>query len=156
MWSPVVLWDAGSSLRRFQIPCLPRRKTDAKSAAEAVPVGTGGNIQVPLKRATERFKRAEATFCGDLLDSRRRFFEPAPSGFEPDLLHILRRCQLGFPLEHAGEVPRTHSGALGQGLDTEILFQMILHPRLEFPQRLALGCLQLEMGAELALRSRPA
>lgn len=75
----------------------------------------------------------------------------AASGFDADLLDVLRRRDADLPPEYAGEVAGTHPDARRQLLDGHAFVQVLGDPHLEIPQRLPVGELVRALRAELRL-----
>ena len=88
---------------------------------------------------------------GDGGDRLAGVLEPAARGLEAHALDVARGRDAGLGAEGAGEVARAHVGARGHRLDGVIAGDVLEHGALDLAQRLALGALRGERGAELGL-----
>src|SRR5262249_39226818 len=80
--------------------------------------------------------------------------EKSARGFYADGRDILSRCHAHLAGEDPGEVARAHGYAAGQALDRVVLLWVLDHVGLQLAQRLVLGELHRELGAELRLPAR--
>ncbi len=98
-----------------------------------------------------RLGGAEAARGGDRGDRLARVLEPRARGLQAHALDVARGRDAGLGAKGAGEVARAHVGARGHRLDGVIAGDVLEHGALDLAQRLALGALGGERGAELRL-----
>lgn len=71
---------------------------------------------------------AEARNLGDAIERGGAGLDRRPSGFQAQAFHGLCRSRPGLRREGAGNVPRTHDGAVGKVLTGQRLGEVRLHP----------------------------
>src|SRR5688572_8962923 len=118
---------------------------------EAMAIRRGRYANRAQEGAPHRLRGTEAARRGDGIDTRRRLLEPAARRLDADRLDEARRRHADLPREYAGEVSRAHRHAACERGDGEIRVRVVDHPRLQIAERLALGRLRGELGAELRL-----
>ena len=125
-------------------------------SAEALPVLGGSDAQRTEERTPKGLARSEAARTRHRIDAVRRLLEPAPGRFHPGPLHEPGRGRAGLRAEDAGEVAGAHRGSGCEAFDGQVLVEMIGDPGLHLGHRVAVGQLDLEVGAELRLPARAA
>jgi F0F1-type ATP synthase membrane subunit b/b' len=118
---------------------------------ETAAVLGGSDLERAQERAPHRLGGAEAAGAGDGGDRLGAVLEQPAGGLEPHALDPAGGRDAGLGAEGAGEVARAHVCALGHGLDAVIAGDVLDDASLHLAQRLALGLLGGERGAELRL-----
>src|SRR5688500_10756888 len=121
----------------------------AGSGAEASAVGGRRDADATREGAAQGLDGAEAGGGGDLLDRGGAGLEAGQGRLDADLLDVGRWRGADLAGEGAGEVAHAHRGAGGQRRHGQVGGRVVGDPGLEVAQRLALGLLGGELGAEL-------
>src|SRR5438093_956586 len=93
----------------------------------------------------------EAALRGDGVHAVRRLLEAPARALDARALDEARRRETDLAREHAREVPLAHRHLGGEGGHGEIRVEVIGDPGLQLAQRVAVGRLHGELGAELRL-----
>src|SRR6266542_5671309 len=110
-----------------------------------------GDAHGSLEAAVEGLDGAEAAFPGDRRQPAVGRLEQAAGGFNARSLDIHRGCHTEVVAEAAGEVPRAHARASGEGVDRQVAAEVVSDEGLRLADRMSLGGLGLELHAELRL-----
>src|SRR5215207_914944 len=122
--------------------------------AEATAVLDGAHADPPPERPAHRLDGPEARREGDRLDRYGTGLERDPGPLHARRLHVRGGCHPGLAAKGTREVALAHAGPARQGGNGQVLIQVVRDPLLELAQRLALGHLRGELGAELGLPAR--
>jgi cell division septum initiation protein DivIVA len=118
---------------------------------EAAAILGGTYVQSAQEDAAHGLGGAEAAAGGDDGDGLAGVLQAPARGLDAHALDVAGGRDAGLGAEGAGEVARAHVGAGGHGLDGVIAGDVLEHGLLDLAQRLALGALGGERGAELGL-----
>src|SRR5579862_3078844 len=106
--------------------------------------------------AAHRLGGAVPAEAGGLLDAVGGVLHPVPGQFEPDPVDIATWRHTDFGGEGPRELARGQPGPAGQRLYRQVRVRVIGDPALHLAQRLPVGQLGGELGAELGLVARAA
>ena len=118
---------------------------------EASSVLGGSDVERTQEDAPHRLGGAEAASVGDDCDRLGGVLEAPACGLEAHTLDVARGRDTGLGTESAREVARAHVRALGHRVDGVLAADVLDDAALHLAQRLALGLLGGERGAELRL-----
>ena len=104
-----------------------------------------------LERSLQSFAAAEPNGrCHGFLITRQ-FLDAAPRGFDAHLSKILAGGHPGLLLEQTREITRAHMGISRHVLDARDGLEIIRHPLLQGPDRIAIGHAKRKRRAQLRL-----
>ena len=126
------------------------------SGAETAAVLARADAEGADEGAAHRLRRAVAAGAGGLLDPVRGVLQAAPGRLEPDPVDVASRRHAHLGREGPGELPRGQAGLAGQRLHRQVRGRVVGDPPLHVAQRLPVGQLPGELGAELGLVARAA
>ena len=124
--------------------------------AKAAPVLGGADTECPQERPAHRLRRAEAAARRHRGQRLAGVLQGAPRRLQTQALDVAGRCDPRLGAEAAGEVAGAHVCPLRQRLHGEVGRQALHGEALDVAQRVALGRLGGEGGAELRLVGRSA
>src|SRR5262245_28274806 len=125
-------------------------------APEVGAVVPGRDAQGSAERPVHGLDGAEAGVAGDLGQPGAGGLEPPARRLDPRALDVDRRGEPQITPKRAGEVARAHPRAARERGHRQVLGRVVGDEGLEVAERVTLGELPAELGAELRLPARPA